>query len=336
MMANSQMRRPLVAGNWKMNLGPAEAGALAESLLAALPPAHLSAVEVVLCPPSISLERVAQTVRGRCGVGAQNIHWQASGAFTGEIAASMLSGVCQYVILGHSERRAYFGETDEGVQRKTATALAAGLTPIICVGESETQRTMGLTMEWVALQVRAALYGRSAEEIGRSVIAYEPIWAIGTGLAASGPLAQEVIAHIRMVLQDLAGPSAGQVRIVYGGSVTGANAAEFFGQPDVDGALVGGASLKVAEFTAIVAAAAAALAILSTKASSLHRRSRVGPASQSPIPVRRERRCGSLVGFPVAASRRSLRTPSPCSVELLIQCCTWARSAATRCACLKS
>ena len=215
-------------------------------------------VDRVLCPPFTSLMAVAAMLSGTSiGLGAQNMHWEPSGAFTGEISAQMVKEFCQYVILGHSERRAYFGETDETVNRKTQAAVSNGLLPIVCVGETLAENEGGRTREVVTRQMLAGLKGLKMDNPGRLVIAYEPVWAIGTGKAASGAGAQEVIGGmIRTTLKDLFGADAAQaIRILYGGSVTGANGAEFFGQPDIDGALVGGASLKP-DFIQIVKAAA--------------------------------------------------------------------------------
>jgi len=191
------------------------------------------------------------------GLGAQNMHWEASGAYTGEVSAQMVKEFCQYVILGHSERRAYFGETDETVNRKTAAALAAGLTPIVCVGETLAENEALRTRSVIERQMMQGLKGLNINSGSQIVIAYEPVWAIGTGRAASGAGANEVIGGmVRAALVDLFGVAvARDVRILYGGSVTGANAAEFFSQPDIDGALVGGASLKP-DFIEIVKAAA--------------------------------------------------------------------------------
>jgi triosephosphate isomerase len=190
-------------------------------------------------------------------LGAQNMHWEKAGAYTGEISGAMLAGLCQYVIVGHSERRQYFGETDETVNKKARAALANGLTPIICVGENLAENEAGRTAEVVVRQTRAALAGLAAQEVLQTVLAYEPIWAIGTGKAATPAGANAVIGlHIRGALAELyTAAVADAVRVQYGGSVTGANAVELMSQPDIDGALVGGASLKAGEFGAIVRAA---------------------------------------------------------------------------------
>ncbi len=250
------MRKPIVAANWKMNKNVDEGIDLARALLAAL--VAYPGVERVLCPPFVSLLAVRPLLAGTgLGLGAQNMHWEQSGAYTGEISAAMLTGLCQYVILGHSERRQYFCETDETVNKKVKAALAAGLTPIICVGENLAENERGATAEIVSGQTRAAFAGLSAEDAAKTVIAYEPIWAIGTGKAATAAGANAVIGlNIRGALADLySADVADTIRVQYGGSVNGANAAEYFSQPDIDGALVGGASLKPADFAAIVAAA---------------------------------------------------------------------------------
>jgi triosephosphate isomerase len=251
------MRRPFVAGNWKMYKTSAEARVLLSELLPEI--TTLQDVEIVLCPPFTSILPVASLLEGTpIGVGAQNMHWEASGAYTGEVAPPMLAEFCKYVILGHSERRAYFGETDENVNRKVQAALAHGLVPIMCVGETLAENEAGLTQEVVTRQVKKGLEGVSASSMASVVIAYEPVWAIGTGRAATGDDANAVIAGI--IRAWLAGnygeESAQTVRILYGGSVKASNAAEFFCYPDIDGALVGGASLKAVEFISIARAAA--------------------------------------------------------------------------------
>lgn len=250
------MRTPFVAGNWKMNKTAEQARQLVAELLPGLQ--SVTSVERVLCPPNISIMAIAAMLNGTgIGLGAQNMHWEASGAFTGEISAQMVKEFCQYVILGHSERRAYFGETDETVNRKTAAALAAGLIPIVCVGETLAENEALRTREVIERQMMHGLKGLNITSASQIVIAYEPVWAIGTGRAASAAGANEVIGGmVRASLVDLFGVAiARDVRILYGGSVTGANAAEFFHQSDIDGALVGGASLKP-DFIEIVKAAA--------------------------------------------------------------------------------
>jgi triosephosphate isomerase (TIM) len=250
------VRAPIVAANWKMNKAGAEALELAHELIAQIQP--FSDVERVLCPPFTALSAVAPLLSGTgIALGAQNMYWEKSGAYTGEISPLMLAGLCQYVILGHSERRQYFGETDEGVNKKAKAALAHGLTPIICVGENLAENEAGQTAAVVTRQTRAAYAGLSADDVLKTVIAYEPVWAIGTGKAATPAGANAVIGlHIRGALSDLYSSSvADSIRVQYGGSVTAANAEDLMAQPDIDGALVGGASLKPAEFGAIVRAA---------------------------------------------------------------------------------
>ena len=249
------MRTPIVAGNWKMNKTIAEARELVNAMRDEL--ARLGAsgkMQVVLCPPFISIPEVAALVKGTpIGVGAQNMFWETKGAYTGEIAAPMLNEVCAYVIIGHSERRQYFGETDEGVNKKIKTALTHYLKPIVCVGENLAQNEAGQTQTFVGGQVRAAFKDIARDDARGIVIAYEPIWAIGTGKAASGAGANAVIGlTIRGALADLYDEATAQaVRVQYGGSVTPKNVAEFFAQPEIDGALVGGASLVAADFVAI-------------------------------------------------------------------------------------
>ncbi len=250
------MRTKIIAGNWKMNKTPAEAVALAQALVAEI--GSVSGVERVIVPPFVALAAVAPVLAGSgIGLGAQNLHWADSGAYTGEVSAPMLKGLSQYVVIGHSERRQYFGETDESVNKKTRAALHHGLTPIVCVGETLAQYEAGETGAVVSSQVKAAYADIAAADVLKTVIAYEPIWAIGTGRAATPEGANAVIAeHIRAVIAGLYGAEvADALRIQYGGSVTAANAAELLAQPDIDGALVGGASLKTADFGVIVRAA---------------------------------------------------------------------------------
>ena len=220
---------------------------------------EIKGVEKVLCPPAMSLLAVSALLEGTdTGLGAQNMHWEEKGAFTGEISAAMVKEYCGYVILGPSERRAYFAETDETVNRKMLAAQKAGLTPIVCVGETLEEYEARRTADVVARQVEKGLANLDPAFAPKMVVAYEPIWAIGTGKATNGPEANAVVADvIRPALARLYGTETAQaIRVLYGGSVTAANAAEFFGQPDIDGALVGGASLKEEEFVAIVKAAA--------------------------------------------------------------------------------
>ncbi|MCX8025393.1 MAG: triose-phosphate isomerase [Thermanaerothrix sp.] len=251
------MRKPLVAGNWKMNKTVEQARVLVSEMLPGLQ--AVKAVERVLCPPFTSLMAIAAMLSGTdIGLGAQNMHWEAAGAFTGEVAPAMVKEFCQYVILGHSERRTYFGETDETVNRKVRAAFAHGLTPIVCRGETLAENEAGRTAEVVSRQIEQGLKDLTPEQASGLVIAYEPVWAIGTGRAASGEDANRVVSEvIRPTLAKMFGSAIAEtVRVLYGGSVTAANAAEFFSQPQIDGALVGGASLKAAEFVKIVEAAA--------------------------------------------------------------------------------
>jgi triosephosphate isomerase (TIM) len=251
------MRRPFVAANWKMNKTVEQGRGLVAELLPGLQ--AVTQVEQVLCPPFTSLVPISAMLVGtNVGLGAQNMHWEAQGAYTGEISAAMVKEFCQYVIIGHSERRQFFGETDETVNRKVHAALANGLIPIVCVGETLVENEAGRTAEVVARQICDGLQAIPADRATSIVIAYEPVWAIGTGLAASGEGANKVLTDfIRPALSGLFGTETSQaIRILYGGSVTAANAAEFFQQPDIDGALVGGASLKPVEFVSIIEIAA--------------------------------------------------------------------------------
>ncbi|MHC1681407.1 MAG: triose-phosphate isomerase [Clostridiaceae bacterium] len=250
------MRKPLVAGNWKMNKTVEQARVLVTEMLPGLQ--AITSVDRVLCPPFTCLMPIAALLAGTdIGLGAQNLHWEAAGAYTGEVAPSMVKEFCQYVILGHSERRTYFGETDETVNRRVKAALANGLLPIVCVGETLAENEAGKTAEVVTRQTREGLKGLTVEQASTIILAYEPVWAIGTGRAASGAIANAVLKdYIRPALAADFGETVAQaVRILYGGSVTGANGAEYFGQPDIDGALVGGASLKPADFLSIIKAA---------------------------------------------------------------------------------
>ncbi len=253
------MRIPIIAGNWKMNKTIAEARELVNSFRADLNNlASTGKVEIVLCPPFISIPEVATLVLGTSiKMGAQNLFWEPKGAFTGEISAPMLNELCDYVIIGHSERRQYFAETDETVNKKIKAALAHHLKPIVCVGENLAQNEAGQTEAFVGGQVRAAFAGLGEAEARGMVVAYEPIWAIGTGKPATGAGANAIIGlTIRGALADLYGEETAQaIRIQYGGSVNAKNAAEFLAQPDIDGALVGGASLVAGDFVAICKAA---------------------------------------------------------------------------------
>ena len=250
------MRTPLIAGNWKMNTTLAEAKALSEELRPQLD--ALKGVEKVVCPPFVSIPSVAHALRGSTvQVGAQNMHHEAKGAFTGEVSPVMLKGFAHYVILGHSERRQYFQEDDALINKKMLAALANGLKPILCVGERLEEREGARTEEVITRQVKGGLAGVPANEA--LVVAYEPIWAIGTGRAATGAIANETIGLIRRLLARQYGdPFAQKVRILYGGSVTPQNIAEFMGQPEIDGGLVGGASLKASDFVTLTRLAAEA------------------------------------------------------------------------------
>ncbi|MCY1045585.1 triose-phosphate isomerase [Corallococcus sp. bb12-1] len=253
----AQARRKIVAGNWKMNKTVPEALALVRELRGAVA-ALGDTVEVVIAPPFVALQPLHIALEGApIQLAAQNCHWEASGAFTGEISAGMLVELgCAYVIVGHSERRQFFGETDATVNKRAKAVKAAGMTPIVCVGETLAEREANQTLQVVERQVRGALEGFTAADVATFVMAYEPVWAIGTGRTATTAQAQEVHAAIRGLLGRLYDEgTARQVRIQYGGSVKPDNAAELLGQPDVDGALVGGASLKAADFVAIVKAA---------------------------------------------------------------------------------
>jgi triosephosphate isomerase len=254
-----ELRRPLVAGNWKLYKTQAEARVLVAALREKLAPGHTA--EVALAPVFTALASVREALRGsELQLAAQNVYWQAEGAFTGEVSAPLLKDAgCSYVIVGHSERRALFGESDEDVRRKASAVLEAGMTPIVCVGESLAQRDAGETEQHVLRQLGTALDGLSPAAAARVVIAYEPIWAIGTGRTAQPADAQRVQAAVRRLLATRFGAAlADGVRILYGGSVKPDNARALMAEPDVDGALVGGASLDAASFLAIVEAAQAA------------------------------------------------------------------------------
>ena len=244
-------RRKIIAGNWKMNMTPSEAVALVETLK---PLVQTDEADVVFCVPAIDLIPVIEAVKGtNIEVGAENMYYEEKGAFTGEISPNMLTDAgVKYVIIGHSERREYFAETDETVNKKVLKAFEHGLTPIICCGETLTQREQGITLDWIRMQVKIAFQNVTAEQAKQAVIAYEPIWAIGTGKTATTEQAEEVCAAIRACIGEVYDEAtANAIRIQYGGSVNAANAAELFAQPDIDGGLVGGASLK-ADFGKIV------------------------------------------------------------------------------------
>ena len=250
------MRTPFVAGNWKLNKTSDEAETLARCVVDAV--SGVIGVDVAICPPFTVLERVSNVV---CctgvGLGAQNMYWEAEGAFTGEVSAPMLLTCgCEYVILGHSERRQFFGETDETVNRRLKAALSAGLQPIVCIGESFDERQSDVTEQVVETQTRGALDGISADDAQGITLAYEPVWAIGTGLTATPEQAEAVHAFLRQALAQIYDDDVAQaVRIQYGGSVKPDNAAELFGQDNIDGGLIGGASLEADDFAAIVKAA---------------------------------------------------------------------------------
>jgi triosephosphate isomerase len=248
-------RTPIVAGNWKMNTVAATASELIEAIKGGGLDA-VQGVEKVVCPPFVYLPLVAGAVKGTSiAVGAQDLHWEEKGAFTGEVSAPMLRDFATHVIIGHSERRAYFGETDESVNRKLKAALAHGLTPIVCVGETGAERNAGQTLDVLRRQVRGALDGVALD--ATTVIAYEPVWAIGTGVAATSADANEAIGFIRGEVAGLFSAAlASEIRILYGGSVSPANIVELVGQPEVDGGLVGGASLAGESFVQMVRAIA--------------------------------------------------------------------------------
>jgi triosephosphate isomerase len=250
------MRRKFVAGNWKMNKTVAEAQQLVKDLIPSL--GDLSTIDRVVCPPFTALYPVGELLKGsEIGLGAQNLFWEASGAYTAEVAPSMVAELCQYVIIGHSERRQYFGETEETVNKRVKAALVIGLTPIVCIGETLEENQAGRTADVVSRQVRGGLADLSPEEGAKLVVAYEPVWAIGTGLAATAEDANAIHRDVvRKSLADMFGNEVAQgIQILYGGSVKPDNAKGFFNQSDIDGALVGGASLKADAFTAIAQAA---------------------------------------------------------------------------------
>ena len=244
-------RKKIIAGNWKMNKTPSEAIALIEELK---PLVANDAVDVVFCVPAIDIIPAVQAVEGtNIAIGAENLYFEEKGAYTGEIAADMLTDAgVKYVIIGHSERREYFAETDETVNKKVKKAIEHGLTPIICCGESLTQRKQGIYIEWIRMQIKIAFQDIAAADAANTVIAYEPIWAIGTGETATSDQAEEVCGAIRACIAEIYDDATAEaIRIQYGGSVNAGNAAELFSKPDIDGGLVGGASLK-ADFGSIV------------------------------------------------------------------------------------
>ncbi|NQT71504.1 MAG: triose-phosphate isomerase [Chloroflexi bacterium] len=252
------MRTPIITGNWKMNNTIFESVRLIGDMKERLE--SIGGCEAVVCPPFVSLPKVAEMLMGSSiGVGAQNMYHEDKGAFTGEVSPSMLKGICQYVILGHSERRGIFGETDEMVNKKIKAALNADLKPIVCVGETLDENEANKTEEVVTRQVKAALEGLSSLE--NVIIAYEPIWAIGTGKAATEEQANDTIGLVRSVIAQLYGEAAQELRIQYGGSANAANIYALMAQPEIDGALVGGASLKADEFVSMVEQAAKAKSV---------------------------------------------------------------------------
>ena len=244
------MASPLIAGNWKMNTTLSGAMELVAEMRPHLEP--IKGIQKVVCPPFVSLAAVAEMLRGSSiSVGAQNMYHQDKGAYTGEVSSAMLAGLCQFVILGHSERRQLFGETDESINLKVAAAIGVGMRPILCVGEHLQEREEGRAEGVVETQLRGCL--AEMEAPGSIAVAYEPVWAIGTGRAATAEVAQSMMGHIRSVLTSLYGADvAGAISLLYGGSVSPDNASEYMGQPDVDGALVGGASLTAGSFVEIV------------------------------------------------------------------------------------
>ncbi|MCI9518915.1 MAG: triose-phosphate isomerase [Clostridia bacterium] len=245
------MRKPIIAGNWKMNNTKAEAETLIKELIPLVKDAE---AEVVVCVPYTVIETAARLTKGtNIKVGAENVAWADKGAFTGEVSAAMLKEVgAQYVIIGHSERRQYFGETDETVNKRTVQALKNGFAPIVCVGETLTEREGGVTEAVCKRQVEGAFAGIGVEDAQKTVVAYEPVWAIGTGKTATGEQAQETIAYIRSVLAGLYGAAAENIRIQYGGSMNPSNVKELMEKKDIDGGLIGGASLKAADFSKVV------------------------------------------------------------------------------------
>ncbi|HEX6031140.1 MAG TPA: triose-phosphate isomerase [Tepidiformaceae bacterium] len=245
------MRRPFIAGNWKMNTTRHDAAELAEAVVQE---SREATCEIALCVPFPHLEVVREiTTRTNIAVGAQDVFWEEKGAYTGEVSVAMLEDYCRFVIIGHSERRQYFGETDETVRKKLQTVLGSRLDPIVCMGETLDQRRAGQTHDVLSRQIRDGLAVANLDE--RVTVAYEPVWAIGTGETATPDVAQQACAFIREQLRKLAPDAADRIRIQYGGSVNAENAAELLAQPDIDGALVGGASLKADQFAVIIGAA---------------------------------------------------------------------------------
>lgn len=253
---SSRKRRPVIAGNWKMNMTPSQAKEFISELYDKVKGKR--GCDIVVCVPAIDIPAVVKACAGKSiKVGAQNVHFEKSGAYTGEISADMLTDAgVKYVVIGHSERRQYFGETDDTVNKRTKAAVAAGLTAIVCVGEVLAEREAGITSEVVSRQVKLALLGLTAEDMSKIIIAYEPVWAIGTGKTATAEQAEEVCALIRNVIAEKYGKQTAKETIVqYGGSMNAKNAAELLAMENIDGGLIGGASLKAADFSVIVEAA---------------------------------------------------------------------------------
>ena len=248
---NKAKRAAVIAGNWKMNMTPAKTTAFMKELAPKV--AGLDDCKIVLCVPFVDIAAAVEATKGtNIEIGAENIHMEAKGAYTGEVAVNMLSGVgCQYVILGHSERREYYGETDATLVEKVKLALAEGLSPIFCIGEKKEEREAGRHFEVVTAQVKNVLFELTAEEMAKVVVAYEPVWAIGTGKTATAEQAQEIHAEIRKVLAEKFGALAEEISILYGGSCKPSNAKELFACPDIDGGLIGGAALKAEDFIGI-------------------------------------------------------------------------------------
>ena len=253
---NRRYRKTVIAGNWKMNMTATETKKFAEELKKIMPRAKWC--DTLICVPACNIQTAAKAFKDlRISVGAENVYFEEKGAYTGEVSAEMLKDLgVKYVIVGHSERRQYFCETDTTVNKKVHAVLNAGMNPIICVGESLEQRETGITDEWIALQVKSALYGVPADKLRRCIIAYEPIWAIGTGKTATADQAEEVCAQIRKVIGEVYGEAVAEATTVqYGGSMNAKNCEELLSKKDVDGGLIGGASLKAPDFAVIVNAA---------------------------------------------------------------------------------
>ena len=253
---NTAKRRTVIAGNWKMNFTPSEAKAFIEEIKPMV--AGKDNCDIIFCAPYVTIAAAMEAAKGsNIKIGAENVHYEAKGAYTGEVSAKMLREIgVEYVIIGHSERRQYFGETDTTVNLRTKAALAAGMKVILCLGEVKDQRLSGITREVVSMQTKLDLEGVSAEDLKNVIIAYEPVWAIGTGLTATPEQAEETCGQIRDALAEIYGRDAAEgVTIQYGGSMNDANAAELLAKPNVDGGLIGGASLVATKFTAIVDAA---------------------------------------------------------------------------------